>query len=268
MSTRTRGAAVAAAILLLATACTDDTTTTPDSETSETPTASATPSASATSSAAPAGLPTEIPTPSPDPADFVDAIDNPYLPLVPGTRWVYEAGSDGAEERIVVTVTDRTRVVAGVTATVVRDRVTTADGQLVEDTFDWFAQDVEGNVWYLGEDTTAFEDGKPNPEGSWEAGVDGAMAGVVMPARPQVGDSYAQEFYQGEAEDRGEVLALDATVTVPYGSYQDVLKTKDTTPLEPGLVEHKYYARGIGVVYEEDVTGGDDRVRLVRLTRP
>jgi hypothetical protein len=267
MSTTTRAAALAA-ILLLATACTDDTTTGPDSETSGTPTESAPPSASASSSASAAGLPTEIPTPSPDPADFVDAIDNPYLPLVPGTRWVYEATSTGGDERIVVTVTDRTRMVAGVTATVVRDRVTTVDGQLVEDTFDWFAQDVDGNVWYFGEDTTAFEDGKPNPAGSWEAGVDGAMAGVVMPAQPRVGDSYAQEFYEGEAEDRGEVLALDATVTVPYGSYQDVLKTKDTTPLEPGLVEHKYYARGIGVVFEEDVKGGDDRVRLVRLTRP
>jgi hypothetical protein len=268
MSARTRTAAVAA-ILLLATSSTDDTTTSPGSgTTSETPIASATPSTSATSPDAPAGLPTEIPTPSPDPSDFVAAIDNPYLPLVPGTRWVYEATSTEGDERIVVTVTDRTRMVAGVRATVVRDRVTTLDGQLVEDTFDWFAQDVDGNVWYLGEDTTAFEDGKPNPAGSWEAGVDGAMAGVVMPAQPRVGDAYAQEFYEGEAEDQGEVLALNATVTVPYGSFQDVVKTKDTTPLEPGLIEHKYYARGIGVVFEEDVKGGDDRVRLLRLVRP
>jgi hypothetical protein len=205
----------------------------------------------------------QIPTPSPDPDDFVEGIDNPYLPLTPGRRWVYESG--GIEpERTTVTVTGDTKEVQGVTTTVVRDVVRDSEGRVVENTFDWFAQDRAGNVWYFGEDTTEYDDrGRPDHSGSWEAGVDGAQAGLVMPAQPRVGDGYQQESFPGVAEDRGEVLSLDESVNVPFGSYTDVLQTEDTTPLEPGLVERKYYAPGVGLVLEETVLGGSERVELV-----
>ena len=142
------------------------------------------------------------------------------------------------------------------------------EGDLTEDTFDWLAQDVDGNVWYFGEDTTAYDEGKPTTEGSWEAGVDGAQAGIVMLADPRPGDRYPQEYYKGEAEDRAEVLAVDAKVDVPFGSYTDMVKTSDTTPLEPDVEEHKYYAKGVGLVYEENIRGGDDRGRLVSMRTP
>jgi hypothetical protein len=207
-----------------------------------------------------------IPTPSADPGDFVGRVDNPYLPLRPGSRWVYESGGEDPE-RTTVTVTGDTREVQGVTTTVVHDVVRDADGKVVENTFDWYAQDTAGNVWYFGEDTTEFDDrGRPDDSGSWEAGVDGAQAGVAMLAAPRVGDGYRQESYPGVAEDVGEVLSTDEAVNVPFGSYTDVLQTKDTTPLEPGLVEHKYYAPGVGLVLEETVLGGADRAALVEFT--
>jgi hypothetical protein len=210
----------------------------------------------------------EIPTPSPDPRDFVASVDNPWLPLEPGTVWTYRARSDEGAETIVVTVTDRTRVVQGVPTTVVHDVVTDDRGRTVEDTFDWYAQDTAGNVWYFGEATTEYDGRKRSTEGSWEAGVDGAQAGLVMPATPRVGDGYAQEHRKGVAEDRAEILAVDERRVVPFGRYDDVVQTEDTTPLEPGLVEHKYYARGVGVVLEEDVSGGSEVVELVGLRRP
>jgi hypothetical protein len=208
----------------------------------------------------------EIPTPSPDPRDFVERIDNPYLPLLPGSTWTYEATGEDGDETVTVTVTDQTRVVAGVTTTVVHDRVTDADGKLLEDTFDWFAQDRDGNVWYFGEDTTAYDGDTVSTQGSWEAGVDGAQAGVVMLARPRVGDGYQQEFLEGEAEDQAEVRAIDAEIVIGGDTYDRVVKTADTTPLEPRLVEHKYYAPGIGLVAEETLSGGDERVVLVEHT--
>jgi hypothetical protein len=203
-----------------------------------------------------------------DPSDFVETIDNPYLPLEPGTRWEYRAVSSEGEERIVVTVLDKAKVVDGVRATVVHDKVTMKDGSLVEDTYDWFAQDKKGNVWYLGEATKAYDGGKVSTEGSWEAGVDGARAGVSMLAEPTVGTKYRQEYYEGEAEDVGKVLATDESVTGPTGSYDRVVKTEDTTPLEPDVLEHKWYAPGVGVVQERDISGGDEKVTLVKITRP
>ncbi|UUZ57997.1 hypothetical protein [Nocardioides sp. B-3] len=149
-----------------------------------------------------------------------------------------------------MTVTDETRGVAGVTTTVVHDVVRDATGAVIEDTFDWYAQDTRGNVWYFGEDTTAFEDGEQSTEGSWEAGVDGAQAGPVMAATPRVGDGYQQEFLPGEAEDRAEVLSLDET----RGEWTALVETLDTTPLEPGTEEHKFYAEGLGLVLEEGET--------------
>jgi len=210
----------------------------------------------------------EIPTPTADPADFVDGIDNPWLPLDPGSTWVYESVG-GDPETTTTTVTDETREVQGVTTTVVHDVVTGADGEVIEDTYDWYAQDTAGNVWYFGEDTTEYDDqGRADTEGSWEAGVDGAEAGIVMLAKPRVGDGYQQEFLEGEAEDGATVLSLDETVDVPFGSFENVLQTEDTTPLEPGLVERKYYVRDVGLVFEETISGGYDRVELVELTQP
>ncbi len=192
-----------------------------------------------------------------DPADFVETIDNPYLPFVAGSRWTYEETSgDGEVERIEVEVQEETRDIAGITATVVRDTVT-LDGVLVEDTFDWFAQDTEGNVWYLGEDVDNYDDqgNLVDHDGSFEHGVDGAYAGIVMRADPRVGDAYRQEYYPGEAEDLGEVISRDETVSVPFGDFEDVVVTRDWNPLDPDVVEEKYFAPGVGLVYETKVQG-------------
>ena len=157
----------------------------------------------------------------------------------------------------------------GIEARVVHD-VVTEDGQLKEDTFDWYAQDKAGNLWYLGEDTKEYEDGKvSSTKGSWEAGVDGALAGILLPADPEVGMAYRQEYYEGEAEDRAKVVSVDEHADVPYGSFEGVLKTEDTTPLEPNLVEHKYYARDIGpvlAVAASKDSGG--REELISFTKP
>jgi hypothetical protein len=204
-----------------------------------------------------------------DPADFTTRIDNPYWPMTPGSRWVYrESGDAGPAKRVVVTVTSRTkRVAAGIVARVVHDRVTQG-GRLVEDTQDWYAQDAGGNVWYLGEATQEYEDGKVSSrKGSWEAGVDGAQAGVIMPAHPRGGMTYRQEYRAGEAEDRGRVLSLGERARVPAGAFEGVLQTRDWTPLEPGTVEHKFYARGTGPVLAVDVSGGGGREELLRFTR-
>jgi hypothetical protein len=179
---------------------------------------------------------------------------------------VYASSSSDGDQQIVETVLSAPRTVAGVRATVVHDVVRDEDGKVVEDTYDWYAQDTSGNVWYLGEDTTAYEDRTANTEGSWETGVHGARAGIIMLARPTVGAAYQQEWLKGVAEDRGKVLALDASVTVPAGTYTAVIQTEDTTALEPDLVENKWYARGIGVVQERDVHGGDERVVLLSKT--
>ena len=196
-----------------------------------------------------------------DPADFVEGIDNPFLPFAPGSRWVYE--SDDGSERIEIEVLEETREVMGVTAVVVRDTVT-QDGELVEDTWDWYAQDRDGNVWYLGEDSTEYEDGEAvSTEGSWESGVDGAVPGIIMKAAPAVGDAYRQEYYEGEAEDTAEVVRLDGTAEVPMGSFEGLLVTKEWTPLESDVVEEKYHAEGIGVVLEVIVKGDSGRVELI-----
>jgi hypothetical protein len=203
-----------------------------------------------------------------DPADFVARIDNPYWPMLPGSRWVYrETDAAGNAQRVEVTVTERTRTIEGIQATVVHD-VVTEDGELREDTYDWYAQDEAGNVWYLGEDTKEYEGGKVvSTAGSWEHGVDGAQAGVVMPARPEVGAAYRQEHYAGEAEDRARVLSLDERADVPFGWFEGLLMTRDTTPLEPKVLEHKLYARGVGLVLALSLSPGGGREALVAHTR-
>ena len=203
-----------------------------------------------------------------DPADFVDGIDNPYLPYRPGTAWVYEGETDEGRERIEVTVTDETMVVMGVSCIIVRDQVR-VDDELVEDTYDWFAQDKEGNVWYFGEDSRELEDDEVvSTEGSWEAGVDGALPGIVMYAVPVIGNPYRQEYYEGEAEDMAQVLSLNETIKIGLGTYDGCLQSEEWTPLEPGITEHKSYSHGIGLILEEVVEGGRGRLELVEYRPP
>jgi hypothetical protein len=197
-------------------------------------------------------------------------IDNPRWPMAPGTRWVYRAiEADGSRERIVVSVLRRTRRVAGVEARVVRDTVRDERGRLVEDTFDWYAQDRAGNVWYLGEATKEYgERGRVSSAGSWQAGAGGAQAGIVMPAEPRVGLHFRQEFLRGEAEDEATVLSLDEQAETPAGRFRGALMTRDTTPLEPRVSEYKLYARGVGPVLVLGVSGGSAREELVSVSRP
>lgn len=200
-----------------------------------------------------------------DPADFTTDIDNPYWPMRPGSRWVYrETDSEGAVQRVVVTVTDATKKIAnGIEARVVHDEVS-QNGKPVEITDDWYAQDSRGNIWYLGEETTEYENGKPKTTaGSFEAGVDGAQPGIILPADPQVGMAYRQEYYAGEAEDAAAIMSLDEQAEVPFGHFEDVVMTKDTNPLKPKILEYKFYARGAGPVLAVSVSGGSDREELV-----
>lgn len=193
---------------------------------------------------------TEATIPNVSAVTFVTtAITNPYMPLPVGASWVYEMATDEGVERIEVVVTDETRLVEGVTAVVVRDTVT-VDGEFTEDTFDWYAEDTEGNVWYLGEETCVYEDGEcVDTEGSWEWGVDGALPGIAMPANPTVdGQPYYQEYYVDHAEDVGEVVAVNQAVTTEGGTFDDCIKTHDTSTLDLNLDEYKYYCRGVGVV--------------------
>jgi len=201
-----------------------------------------------------------------DPANFVDRVDNRYFPLMPGTTFVYEGETEDGAVRIEDYVTHETKEILGVTCVVVRNRVM-ENGDLVEETFDWYAQDKDGNVWYFGEDAKEYEAGVVvSVKGSWEAGVDGAMPGIVMEANPQVGDLYRQEYYKNEAEDMAEVLSLTESASVIYGSFDNLLMSREWTLLEPGVVEHKYYAPGVGLILEIMVEGGSERVELVEIT--
>jgi hypothetical protein len=278
--THFRRAALVLVVAVLAGACGGETTSSQSptqpsgTETSESPSPTPTPEPSESPTATPSeeaphnpaafveGEPYE---PVIDPADFVTVIDNPYFPLTPGTTLVYEGESDGEQERVEVTTTHDTKQILGITAIVVHDQVF-VEGDLAEDTFDWYAQDRWGNVWYLGEDTKELDGGEVvSTEGSWEAGVDGAQPGIIMLADPLVGDTYRQEFYAGEAEDMASVIALDESVEVTFGSFDQVLVTEDSTPLEPKLLEHKLYANGIGVVMEELVKGGSEMLELIEV---
>jgi len=202
------------------------------------------------------------------PDAFVARVDNPWFPLAPGTVWTYRGVEDGRPSRDVVTVTHATRVIQGVRATAVRDLLY-VDGRLEERTTDWYAQDRAGNVWYLGEATAEFDaKGRVTTrEGSWLAGVDGAEAGMYMPAHPAVGVSGRQEYLKGHAEDRFRVKALNAKVSVPALSSTHALLTEEWSPLEPGVLDHKLYVRGTGIVLDETVKGGDERNALISVRR-
>jgi hypothetical protein len=209
---------------------------------------------------------------APDPADFVDGngdpfpIDNSYWPLPVGTTWTFAGQEDGETIDDTVMVTDEAKTVMGIAVVVVRDTVS-LDGELAEATDDWYAQDADGNVWYLGEDTAEYEEGEiTSTEGSWEAGVDGALPGVIMPAAPAVGDDGTMEYYPGHAEDMWEVLAVGETITVEAGTYSDVLRTREWTPLEPCVSEEKWYAPGVGFIKSTITAGGNEDAELVSVT--
>ena len=202
-----------------------------------------------------------------DPARFSSHIDHPYWPMRPGSRWTYrEVDPRGGRRRVVVTIGDQTKTILGVEARVVHDTLT-VDGRLVEQTDDWYAQDRDGNVWYLGEQTRELHNGTTTTKGSWQAGVDGARPGILLPARPRPGMSYQQERYDGRAEDRATVLSLGMRARVPYGFFDHLLITKEWTPLEPSVLEHKFYARGVGPVLAITVSGGSGREELLRFDR-
>jgi len=182
------------------------------------------------------------------PSNFVDTIDNPYFTLTPGTTFIYEKTTGSETEIVEVNVTDETKVILGVTCVVVHDSAT-VDGELMEDTIDWYAQDKDGNVWYFGEISEGFVDGDlVTLEGSWKAGVDGALPGIVMKAHPEVDDLYRQEFALGVAEDMSRVVSLDESASVPYGSFDNCLQTADFTPIRPDALEYKYFAPDVGQV--------------------
>ena len=205
-----------------------------------------------------------------DPANFTAVVNNPWFPLKPGSRYVYEGVKDGEHVRDVTTVTDGVQRIEGVPCVVVKDQLFHADGSLVEDTSDFYTQDIQGNVWYFGEVTAGLDDqgNLTDTEGSWLAGEDGAQPGIFMEANPAVGHSFRQEDYPGHAEDQFAVLDLAASVTVPFGSYNESILTQETTVLEPSVVDHKNYAKGIGEIAELQVQGPQppEELKLVSFT--
>ena len=206
---------------------------------------------------------------APGSSGFSARVDNPWFPLRPGTVYVYRGVKDGAPARDVLIVTHAVKTITGAPCIVVKDRLY-LHGRLEERTTDWYSQDRRGNVWYFGE-TTAELDKRgriKSTEGTWQAGRDGAKPGIYMPAHPTPGRSGRQEYYAGHAEDHFRVLDLHAGVDVPYTSTRNALLTKEWTPLEPGVVDHKLYVRGVGTALEQTVKGGDERLELVSLRRP
>lgn len=204
-----------------------------------------------------------------DPDDFVRTIDNKYLPLIPGTTYIYEGQTAEGLERIEVTVLHKTKEVMGVKTAVVRDTVY-VDGVIIEDTLDWFAQDKKGNVWYFGEAVDNYEDGVlVDHEGSWEAGVDGALPGIAMWDDPKehLREQYRIEYYPGFAEDMAKILSVEEKVNVPFGTFDDVLKTMEWTPLEPGALEHKFYAEEIGLIKVVALDTGET-IELIDIIEP
>jgi hypothetical protein len=204
----------------------------------------------------------------PSPSHFTrGVVDNPWFPLRPGNRLVYRGMEDGLPARDVVFTTYRTKVIDGVICRVEHDRLFLR-GHLRERTTDWYAQTRRGTVWYFGEHTVELnrQGQVVSREGSWQSGRDGAEAGIFMPAHPRVGQTFMQENYPGHAEDRFRILSLHAHVAVPVLTSDHALLTRETTPLEPGVVDHKYYVRSVGMVREATVRGGDDIGALVSIT--
>jgi len=201
-------------------------------------------------------------------AGFTANVTNPWFPLRPGSVYRYRGVKDGEPSREVMTVTHRTKTIDGAKSVVVSDLLYIR-GKLEERTEDYYTQDAEGNVWYFGEKTAELDEhgNVKNTSGSWMAGVQGAKPGIFMFARPRVGQSARQEYLKGEAEDHFQVVAKAVAATVPFKTFRGAMLTKEWTPLEPGVIDHKYYARGIGTVLEQTVKGGNERNELVLFRR-
>ena len=207
-------------------------------------------------------------TSAPAASGWVKEVTNRFFPLPPGTTYHYVGQTDGIPTSDDMEVTHQKKIILGVSCTVVHD-VAYTNGVLSEDTFDWYAQDTEGNVWYFGEDTKEL-DANGNvisTEGSWEAGVNGALPGIIMEANPHVGDKYQQEFAAGVAEDKAQVLSVNESACVAYGCFDDLLETKEWSALEKGVTEHKFYAAGVGNILADVVKGGDEHSELVSITK-
>ncbi len=248
---------VATAIAALSAGCSNNGT---DNASSSGPTS--TPSATSSSPSPSGAYQVSI-----DPANFTASVTNPWFPLVPGTTFIYEGVKEGKPLRDVFEVTNRTTTIEGVPCVVVKDQGF-LDGVLSERTSDYYTQDLEGNVWYFGEDTAELSPSGAvkNTEGTWHAGVDGAQPGIYIDADPTVGGTHRQEYYAGQAEDQYLVLSLSASIKVPYGSFHDVVQTKEWTELEPHVIDHKYYVKGVGEVAEESAAGPTERALLVSVT--
>jgi hypothetical protein len=203
-----------------------------------------------------------------NPSRFHHPRQNPYFPLRPGTTFRYRGSEDGEKFRETVVVTHRTRRIQGVTTTVIRDVLRRADGSLAEKTEDWYAPDNHGNVWYFGEKTATYdESGKlESREGSWEAGVDGAVAGTIMPADPKPTDAYRQEFYRGHAEDQAWIVQRHISATIPYGRVHEAVRSFEWTRLEKDVMSEKLYAPGLGIIRERDIAGGNESFALISVT--
>jgi hypothetical protein len=220
----------------------------------------------ASASPAPVTLPY---SPKIDPANFVVGVDNPYFPLKPGTTLRYRGvAENGTTPQVdVAAVTQETKQILGVKCTVVRDTVTSR-GKNVERTYDWYAQDKQGNVWYFGEDSRNFQHGRfVKGNDSWEAGVDGAKPGIIMEATPRRGDTYRQEYFRGHAEDQARVLGGGGKLKVPYRTYAKTLTTVERSRLEPGARERKFYAASVGEIKSKVVRGDHEAFSLVSITR-
>lgn len=198
-----------------------------------------------------------------DPAEFLPFVDNPYFPLIPGTTMSFVENDGLVLSQSTVEVTDSTKIIAGVRCVVVH-QTETRDRSVVEETFDWYAQSKDGAVWYFGEDTTEFlADGRTSTIGSWQAGIDGAMPGIVMPAHPSIGEEFRQEYRQGVAEDMAQVASVGESVTVPAGEFSGAIRMKEWSPLESGVTT-KWYAKGVGAIREESEDGTVSALSFVR----
>jgi hypothetical protein len=259
---------VLASVVVVLEACSSTPNPSPETSASPAPSPSASPIVASASPSSAASGANGSPEPSasgvPPRTEFVAVIDNPWFPLAPGMTWTYRGTRDGEKAEDTVTVTTDTKSIDDVTCVVVRDTLT-LDGVLAERTDDYYAQDRVGNVWYFGEDTAELDTAGnvTSTEGTWASGVDGAVAGLFMPADPRIGQSYAQEYYAGHAEDHFVILLTNVAVKVPAGSYGDAVQTLEWTPLEPDVLSEKFYVEGIGEVRELDVVGGDERLELV-----
>lgn len=201
-----------------------------------------------------------------DPADFRAPVQNPFFPLEPGTVSIYRGTEDGNRLRERLAITNRRKVIQGVTTTVVNDVLHT-NGLLAEKTVDWYAADNDGNVWYFGEATATYDEQGHviSTEGSWQAGVDEAVAGMIMPAQPKPTDAYRQELFRGHAEDQAWITQNNARIAVPYGTLDGVVRSFEWTRLEPRVLAQKFYAPGLGIVREQDVAGGTELLELVEV---